>query len=446
MSQADKQTNSSFSELINSISSMPATQVNVHYTDSPGEQLITADSRYYAPSLVPASENLSTVNLAVFSGCVEASENGLASFKASELAKLFSLIQELRCSNSNLLNRVLQLEQTLTDCQDNLDCYKQRTSVAESMLTQQTQELVADQEQVSYLLQELEAAHQTTQRQQILIETLTAEVESSQERAAQMERDCARTQASYNEQSHRLMQTENTCRELRNRLNRQQRHTMQLKVALEKCLEVPIASHQSEFNINSIPTNTPNWQTGLIQAQSLFPKAEPIQPWSVQPHFSDELGSTETESSVFVGINLTDQAVGQQTTSVNQFVDFSVCSNDEQLTIDCGQPTHLEPTPSPAPFELPITTATAQIYLSDFSEADDAEWQNLLNLLDEAAEETGTDNLANNSLEAGTILSTPDVNQANPNWPSPVVYPLHPPKRKTSLSAVELPTFAHKRG
>jgi hypothetical protein len=437
MSEADKQTNSSFSELINFISSMPATQVNVNYTDSPGEQLISADSRYYAPSLVPASENLSTVNLAVLSSCIEATENGLASFKASELAKLFSLIQELRCSNSNLLNRVLQLEQKLNDCQDNLDWYKQRASVAESMLTQQTQELVADQEQVSYLLQQLETAHQTTERQQILIETLTAEVESSQERAAQMERDCARTQASYNEQSHRLMQTENTCRELRNRLNRQQRHTMQLKVALEKCLEVPVASPQSEFNINSIPTDTPSWQTGLIQAQSLFPKAEPIQPWSVQPHFSDELGSTETESSVFVGVNLTDQAVGQQTTSTNQFVDFSV---------DRGQPTHFEPTPSPEPFELPITRATAQIYLSDFSEADDAEWQNLLNLLDEAGEETGTDNLANNSLEAATILSTPDVNQANPNWPSPVVYPLHPPKRRTSLSAVELPTFAQKRG
>ncbi len=438
MSQADKQTNSSFSELINFISSMPATQVNVHYTDSPGEQLTTADSRYYTPNLVPASEKFSTVDLAVFSSCVEP--------KALELAKLFSLIQELRCSNSNLLNRVLQLEQTLTDCQDNLDLYKQRTSVAESMLTQQTQELVADQEQVRYLLQELETAHQTSQRQQILIETLTAEVESSQERAAQMERDCARTQASYNEQSHRLMQTENTCRELRNRLNRQQRHTMQLKVALEKCLEVPIASHQSDFNIDSISTNTPSWQTGLIQAQSLFPKAEPIQPWSVQPHFSNELESTETESSVFVGVSLTDQVAGQQTTSVNQFVDFSVCNNNEQLTIDHGQPTHFEPAPSPAPFELPITTATSQIYLSDFSEADDAEWQNLLNLLDEAAEETGTDNFVNNSLEAATILSTPDVNQANPNWPSPVVYPLHPPKRRTSLSAVELPTFAHKRG
>lgn len=37
---------------------------------------------------------------------------------------------------------------------------------------------------------------------------------------------------------------------------------------------------------------------------------------------------------------------------------------------------------------------------------------------------------------------------SNPDWPSPVVYPLRPPKGRKSFAAVELPTFtpiSHKR-
>jgi len=66
---------------------------------------------------------------------------------------------------------------------------------------------MAAQDQVRSLFHELEASHKTAQRQEILIETLTAQLESSQERVAQLERECSPRY--YNEQSHQLVQTEN---------------------------------------------------------------------------------------------------------------------------------------------------------------------------------------------------------------------------------------------
>jgi len=55
------------------------------------------------------------------------------------------------------------------------------------MLTQRTQELVTAQEQVKCLFYELEASHQTAPTN--FIETLTAQLESSQERVVQLERN-----------------------------------------------------------------------------------------------------------------------------------------------------------------------------------------------------------------------------------------------------------------
>lgn len=120
-------------------------------------------------------------------------------------------------------------------------------------------------QQVQCLLQELAACHQKVQHQQILTESLTAQLQSSQERIAQLERECSFTQANYNQQYHQLMQTENACRELHARLTRQQSQTLQLKLALEKSSAASI-SHQ----------------------------AQPIQPWSTQPQSStNELETNE---------------------------------------------------------------------------------------------------------------------------------------------------------
>lgn len=52
----------------------------------------------------------------------------------------------------------------------------------------------------------------------------------------------------------------------------------------------------------------------------------------------------------------------------------------------------------------------------------------------------------NNEFQSGLPQMEPSSFTANTNWPSPVVYPLRPPKGRKSLAAIELPTFKRVRG
>ncbi|NER98828.1 MAG: hypothetical protein F6J86_34225, partial [Symploca sp. SIO1B1] len=184
---------------------------------------------------------------------------------------LFAVAQNMRQRNRRLLEQVSQLQQALRDKQEELLLQRQQDYEHENLLTQQTEELHTLKEQLTRLFHTLESSHQAAQRQQILIETLSEQLESSQQRVAQLERECALTQQRHNEQSQQLLQAANTCRELRSRLYRQQRQTLQFKAALEKSLEMtpPISAvgQQPQLKKNN---NDPY----------SLPKTQPIQPWS----------------------------------------------------------------------------------------------------------------------------------------------------------------------
>ncbi|MCY7285929.1 MAG: hypothetical protein LH679_21390 [Cyanobacteria bacterium CAN_BIN43] len=192
------------------------------------------------------------------------SEASLLQTNPPEVADLVSLIQELNQCNSALLDRVSQLEETLEVSRNSLPCIES----AEPM----PQNLFQAQEQITTLYNQLEFAHQTNQRQQILLETLTDQLEASQERVAQLERETSLLQQRYTEQSQVLAQTEGNCRDLQTRLYRQQRYTLQFKSALEKCLEVPVPQYEGQ--------DLPSAQTA---GDYLFlPKAQRIKPWAAQ--------------------------------------------------------------------------------------------------------------------------------------------------------------------
>jgi hypothetical protein len=181
-----------------------------------------------------------------------------------ELADLVSLIQELNQCNSALLDRVSQLEDALEQNHSSLPGIKSTEPMP--------QNLSKAQEQLTTLYNQLEFAHQTNQRQQILLETLTDQLEASQERVAQLERETSLLQQRYTEQSQVLVQTEGNCRDLQTRLYRQQRYTLQFKAALEKCLEVPVPQYEGQ--------DLPAAQTA---GDYLFlPKAQRIKPWAAQ--------------------------------------------------------------------------------------------------------------------------------------------------------------------
>lgn len=196
----------------------------------------------------------------------------------AEFQKLLALNQELRSANDDLYEQVEHLKDELTDAQKAIQWQKKRFGVTESMLNQQTQELNAAQEQIKSLFEELETAVQGVQRQEIFIETYKAQLQISQQRLAQLERECSLLQTNYSEQSQQLLQSENTCRELRTRLMRQQRQTLQFKTALEKCLEPPVTGDESSEDTTNRPRNTNRQSRFTKKARSLFPNAQPIKP------------------------------------------------------------------------------------------------------------------------------------------------------------------------
>ncbi|MBW4523951.1 MAG: hypothetical protein KME18_01970 [Phormidium tanganyikae FI6-MK23] len=155
-----------------------------------------------------------------------------------------------------------------------LDASRQRLQDQEVQLAEYLQTITTTQVGVASLSQTLEQAHQAQQKQQILIETLTAQLEVSQTQVAQLERDCALTKQRYDDQIQQLRQSESSCRDLRSRLHRQQQYTLQFKAALEKCLDVT-ATQKIEESVDHAISESES-QSDSVR----FVKAQPVRPWS----------------------------------------------------------------------------------------------------------------------------------------------------------------------
>lgn len=211
--------------------------------------------------------------------------------QSTNLADLISLIQELNQCNSILLDRVSQLEEALERSQTALKTEMKRSYAPPEIDLNAdewaiSQDLTVAQEQIVNLYSQLELVHQTSQRQQILIETLTCQLEASQEHAAHLEREAALLQQRYNEQTQLLTQSENHSRDLQARLHRQQRYTLQFKAALEKSLEMSSSQYDSV-----------DAAVAATRTDDFLPKTQQIQPWS-NPDVPSPIGSWKKLSSI----------------------------------------------------------------------------------------------------------------------------------------------------
>lgn len=162
-----------------------------------------------------------------------------------EMASLVGLMQELQQHNLFLLDRVNQLETALHTC------HTQLQNPPETLTTGHTEV----EQHLASLLTELENSQEIARRQQDLIEATTTQLQSTQERVAQLERECAFSQQRYNEQTYALIQCEYVCADLRSRLRWQERYTSQLKSALERALE----RAQVDSEVTTIAQTVPPW-------------------------------------------------------------------------------------------------------------------------------------------------------------------------------------------
>ena len=194
------------------------------------------------------------------------------------------IAHKLRRHNRDLVKTVVHLEQALAESQERLQRQIQqlfnasperRASDRSDLAPDQDFELhtgyawmpelaEVSKEQAACLLKEIETSYQAIQRQQIVIETLSKQLEASQERVAQLERECALLSEEHSEQTHKLMMTQEQAQELQVRLHRQQRYALQYKAALNQFPSAQATSdRQSPPSFSSLPA-----------------KVQSIQPWS----------------------------------------------------------------------------------------------------------------------------------------------------------------------
>ncbi|MBO0349807.1 hypothetical protein J0895_11935 [Phormidium pseudopriestleyi FRX01] len=201
------------------------------------------------------------------------------------------LLEQLQQENLQLDGRVEQLETLLHECRQSLQQQRSQALDRQKLLDRRTLELKSVTGQIEQLSEHIQSATKQIQQQQQQIAYLGTQLQTSQEIRAKLERECALTQQRYHEQSQILVQTQTTCQDLRARLHRQQRHTLQFKAALEKCIETPLEKANAIASLRqSTLEDSPNLlETAAKEAianpnptnTTLFPKADPIKPWSI---------------------------------------------------------------------------------------------------------------------------------------------------------------------
>nr|WP_231291147.1 hypothetical protein [Richelia intracellularis] len=418
-----------------------------------------------------------------------------------ESQKSLELNTKLCGEDNDLYQQLKELKQALANTEESLQLQKKRSCITESLFVQQTQELSVAQNQIKTLCTDLDMAVEAVQnakRQEDLARNYKMHLELSQQRLAQLERECTTMQANYDEQSHQLLQSENNCRELRARLMRQQRQTLQFKAALEKCLDVSVPTTDFLEDINS---EVFEHNTNISQlAKTLLFHTQPIQPWSANTesvaddlehtweelYLSSDEGRVETtpvqslhsycettlSSSVFEECPAEDSKsniVSENNIIGNQAwgekLDFAI-----QTLLEHQNPSNLSASEIEAITSLESnSSSTYNIHLSpEYEERSDAQSivearemrKSILPAIENADNYSVTTIVEPSELPITEdywsdvpLVSPSDVlgnSNSDNSWnnydeekvsPSPVVYPQRPPKGRKSFASVELPNF-----
>ncbi|MBD2112853.1 MULTISPECIES: hypothetical protein [Cyanophyceae] len=375
---------------------------------------------------------------------------------------LVQLIQDLNQCNDALLLRVTELEEALERSQVALQAEIERTQTMPGSLP-----LGATpgpvQQQIAQLLSELDIANDGLRRTTIHNETLQAELESNQQRVAQLERECTLLQQRFGEKNTALHQAEETCRDLKARLHRQQRYTLQFKAALEKCLNMTPAAGSAGPSSTAVQGQllSPTALEDVSQPVAM-PRSQQIQPWSAgQGSVTDNPSLTHLLRGL--------RSAGPSSVPAPAAVqpDFlpepSVAIAPEPLpTISADPPPLANPKPAPTALDpwletidQPATT-TALEAASLFTEP--SPWGEPVAAVPQPtpmpspsatalpAEPVRTQQptapAPGPSQPAASALPSYSYPVSAPKAsPSPLVHPLRSQKKITSIAAVELPSF-----
>ena len=353
--------------------------------------------------------------------------NSISEPATSELAtnqretELLDLVRDLNDCNDVLLAKVSQLEESLERSQAALQAEIDRTG---------GEHPVGDRE-IAQLVTELEQSNQALQHHQMLNETLQTELNAFRERAGQLEAEHKTLLRQHTAQSQELLQANTSCRDLRARLQRQQRYTLQFKAALEKCLTMaPETSASSDPDVDA---------SGLA-----MPKADEIRPWEstlgntrLDPQLESMIrglkGGTQTASQPPETALMEAAAEDQLWHDLARVMEpGEVAAGDEGQKLVVSEPESLQFTePSPWTRESDRSDITDDNNSSDESTVPPQ-------LSPQASEILARMQSSQASMGSSDTYLPVMSNQPSP---SPLVNPLRPQKRISSLSAIDLPNF-----
>ncbi len=132
-----------------------------------------------------------------------------------------TVVSNLRQINRQLVEQIARLEQALASSQQALETHKEEKQSYEITILQQQDELKITHERVGALFQQLETSHQIGQRQQILVETLSQQLEIAHAIIAQLETENSEVCQQSEQQAEKLTQTEQVAIELHRQLKEQ---------------------------------------------------------------------------------------------------------------------------------------------------------------------------------------------------------------------------------
>lgn len=323
--------------------------------------------------------------------------------------ELLNLVRDLNECNDVLLAKVSQLEESLERSQAALQAEIDRADGAHG----------GDREIVQ-LVTELEQSKQSLQQHQMLNETLQTELTAFRERSVQLDAEHKALLRQHTAQSQELLQANANCRDLRARLQRQQRYTLQFKAALEKCLSMSPES-----------ANTPDT---IFDASSLtMPKADEIRPWE------STLGNTKLDPQLEAMI----RGFQGEPQTTHQFTETTLeAEAEDQLWHDLARV--MEPDEAVAEGEEPHLAVDQES--PQFT--DPSPWSNESNPADAEHVLSTPSQLSPQASEilarvqqSGMVSDTYLPAMSTQGSPSPLVNPLRPQKRISSLSAIDLPNF-----
>jgi hypothetical protein len=226
-----------------------------------------------------------------------------------------TVVSNLRQINRQLVEQIARLEQALASSQQALETHKEEKQSYEITILQQQDELKITHERVGALFQQLETSHQIGQRQQILVETLSQQLEIAHAIIAQLEAENSEVCQQSEQQAEKLTQTEQVAIELHRQL-REQASIETPKPA--KSLAKDSTTSEPKKNsvapkMSIVPTSTlSDAEIAAIVENSLDPELNGINPPTPETQVSDATNSRAerniTQSSI-VSLNLPDEGL-----------------------------------------------------------------------------------------------------------------------------------------